>query len=842
MIKKLFALTILSCFANLALAQSIPNGGFENWTTTIHKDPQGYFTSNMQQNGNSVAPANVTQDTSHYHGSYSVKLTTILSGTDTVNAFFANGDPSHPAGQGIPIGGKPTGMRLYYKCDVKPGDTSLVLLLFKVGGVVFSQNIQKITGTKTSFTLFSFPLNLALTPDSVIFGIVSSNSIGGNGSGSHFRGIPGTTIQIDSVSFTGIAAQPTFLNGDFENWNTSSTSTLQNWEVSSTNGNSVQTTDAYAGQFALELKTSSTNNAGDTAYTASATTGHNVFNGTVGGYPYSLTTDTLFFNYKYAPTDVNDSAEVILQFKKTGSSFQYYSKLLKASSGYLKVAMGYTLTQTPDSVIVFINSSKKNNVPASYVGADLKIDNIYFKSQGIPAEALNFDGVDDNVSIPNNAALNIINAITIESWIKTTGSPTSEQYIITKNDDSYYVGLNVAGAVGQVSFYLNGVSSSWLYSSSTTLNDNNWHHVGCTYDGSTMSIYVDGALDNSIALTGTINTGISNVYLGSRNNNQFFQGSMDEFRIWNRALCQAEIQNNMNAELPKPQTGLIAYYKFNQGIDNANNTAITSLADSSGNAINGTLNSFALTGTTSNWVANSAVATGNMAPAFTNTISAVATQTNVTCNNGTNGIASVAVTGAAAPFMYTWTSSSSTTNAATGLAMGQYTCNISNSCGVSTTKTFTITQPNPVDVSLSVTGGTITANNATATYQWVDCNNSNAAISGATNQSFTPISVGNYAVEVTQGSCTATSTCTPVSTTGIAKNNANSTTVYPNPFTSELTINSTAKTTAMLFDMLGNKINSFTLQNTTQTISLSDLAPGVYYLQVDNSKIKIIKQ
>ena len=61
----------------------------------------------------------------------------------------------------------------------------------------------------------------------------------------------------------------------------------------------------------------------------------------------------------------------------------------------------------------------------------------------------------------------------------------------------------------------------------------------------------------------------------------------------------AEIQHYMNCELSNPtsQTGLVAYYQFNQGIDSADNTALTTLADSSATAYIATLTNFALNGT-----------------------------------------------------------------------------------------------------------------------------------------------------------------------------------------------------------------------------------------------------
>jgi hypothetical protein len=118
-----------------------------------------------------------------------------------------------------------------------------------------------------------------------------------------------------------------------------------------------------------------------------------------------------------------------------------------------------------------------------------------------------------------------------------------------------------------------------------------------------------------------------------------------------------------------------------------------------------------------------------------------------------------------------------------------------------------------------------------------------APIFGATNQNYVATANGSYAAVVMNNGCADTSNCVTITSVGIEKfNTANNLQVYPNPFSNELTITSATKTNAMLFDVLGNKINEFVLQNTTQTISLGDLAPGMYYLQVDNSKIKIIKQ
>ena len=81
-----------------------------------------------------------------------------------------------------------------------------------------------------------------------------------------------------------------------------------------------------------------------------------------------------------------------------------------------------------------------------------------------------------------------------------------------------------------------------------------------------------------------------------------------------------------------------------------------------------------------------------------------------------------------------------------------------NGCDSVVTLDLTIT-PGP-DVSMTINGATLTVTDSTGTYQWIDCDNNNVAIGGATSQTFIPPSTGNYAVIVTSsGGCVDTSLC-----------------------------------------------------------------------------------
>ena len=86
----------------------------------------------------------------------------------------------------------------------------------------------------------------------------------------------------------------------------------------------------------------------------------------------------------------------------------------------------------------------------------------------------------------------------------------------------------------------------------------------------------------------------------------YFQGQMDELRIWNVARSDCQIASNMNATYTSPVSNLVAYYNFNEGTAGGNNAAVTSLPDQSPFNNTGTLTNFALNGPNSNWVASTA--------------------------------------------------------------------------------------------------------------------------------------------------------------------------------------------------------------------------------------------
>ena len=120
----------------------------------------------------------------------------------------------------------------------------------------------------------------------------------------------------------------------------------------------------------------------------------------------------------------------------------------------------------------------------------------------------------------------------------------------------------------------------------TTITTGTWHHVAATYDGTTWKLYLDGVLDGELAVgqppaaAGNQYASIGAALTSTGAPDGFFDGALDETRIWNRALSQAEIQAGINQELTTG-SGLVARWGLNEGIGTAIHDFLASPADGS---------------------------------------------------------------------------------------------------------------------------------------------------------------------------------------------------------------------------------------------------------------------
>ena len=168
---------------------------------------------------------------------------------------------------------------------------------------------------------------------------------------------------------------------------------------------------------------------------------------------------------------------------------------------------------------------------------------------------------------------------------------------------------------------------------------------------------------------------------------------------------------------------------------------------------------------------------------------------------------------------------------------GTHTLTYDLGCGDIDTEDIVV---NGVDNTTLLNGFTITANAVGATYQWLDCTENYAPISGETSQSFSPPSNGSYAVIVTENGCTDTSDCVTLEGLSInGENSANSIVLYPNPTKSTITIeglNMDNNHTYIIYDQLGRLIQSGTLTEEMLTIECDELSSGSYFIHVINEE------
>ncbi|MFC2061674.1 LamG-like jellyroll fold domain-containing protein [Elusimicrobiota bacterium] len=150
-----------------------------------------------------------------------------------------------------------------------------------------------------------------------------------------------------------------------------------------------------------------------------------------------------------------------------------------------------------------------------------------------------FDGSGDYIDCGNDSSLNVQDLFTIEAWLKTDLS--SESTIVSKKDGNPFPGYNLRIAnTGSIRINLNHALDGWKQGYKA-INDNKWHHIAWTFDGSSSTIYIDGQLDRSFVMSTTA-IPTTNLYIGkTAYDGTSFQGIIDEVSISSRALSSEEV-------------------------------------------------------------------------------------------------------------------------------------------------------------------------------------------------------------------------------------------------------------------------------------------------------------
>lgn len=431
--------------------------------------------------------------------------------------------------------------------------------------------------------------------------------------------------------------------------------------------------------------------------------------------------------------------------------------------------------------------------------------------------ALQLDGTDDylNTSFGNYTFANY----TIEMWINSADYLANDVYVTWRQNTQVILGgWAVDGSFNNSSAGLMPIEAN--SGSGTALSPGSWHHVALVYNGSERIYYIDGIMVSTVTTTGSLITDplyVQGLTIGARfdGSQQFTNTAFEDVRIWETARTLSEINANIVANLTGNESGLVAYYRFDDGVGS------TTVTDLTGNGHDLTL-------------VNMDPATAWVPGIFSTNVQS----TDVVSNCGP----------------YTWvdgntysTNNNTATHTFTGGAVG----------GCDSIVTLDLTINAPVDASLTTSSSpTISSNDTSAgvNYQWIDCANGNVHISGETNQDFTATTTGLYAVIVTGANgCTDTSACFAVDFTSLDESSLLSgIAISPNPTNGEFsisTLDNSGELTIRVMDLTGKLIYSSTETlepNASANIDLTDAANGVYIIHLsgmtESRSMRVVKK
>jgi PKD repeat protein len=191
----------------------------------------------------------------------------------------------------------------------------------------------------------------------------------------------------------------------------------------------------------------------------------------------------------------------------------------------------------------------------------VKTNYIYIIGDSPGSHALLFDGTDDLASF--DGFTYPTSDLTLEAWIRPTSfSDISEIMcgINLINNSTFQFRLQSNGTL------LYGESPAWTCVwTDPCIELNQWQHVAVVKESGESYIYVNGELE----VSGTVNEGVTptQISIGGRawNMDRFFAGDIDEVRIWSVARTPDEITDNMNSYLTGSESGLLGYWRINEG-------------------------------------------------------------------------------------------------------------------------------------------------------------------------------------------------------------------------------------------------------------------------------------
>jgi fibronectin type 3 domain-containing protein len=219
-----------------------------------------------------------------------------------------------------------------------------------------------------------------------------------------------------------------------------------------------------------------------------------------------------------------------------------YSNVAEATTG--------TAPPTPPGLVGawgFGEGSGPTTADASGNGNLGTLTGASWSTQGRYGNALSFNGTNSVVRVASSQSLNLVTGMTLSGWIRPGASQSGWRTIVQRQADAYFLTAS-SDSPGRPAGGGTFAGTTNVVAGPTANPVNAWTFVTLTYDGATLRLYVNGTQVATRAVSGAIQSVANPLWIGGNSPyGEYFQGLIDEVRVYNRALTQTEIQSDMNA-------------------------------------------------------------------------------------------------------------------------------------------------------------------------------------------------------------------------------------------------------------------------------------------------------
>ena len=235
-----------------------------------------------------------------------------------------------------------------------------------------------------------------------------------------------------------------------------------------------------------------------------------------------------------------------------GTSYSYQVRALDAAGnqGPFSAAVTASTSAPPSGLVAaysFDAGSGSTATDSSGSGNTGTITNAIWSTQGKYGGALSFNGSNARVNVANSASLQLSSGMTLEAWVDPAAVSSVWRDVIYKGDDNYYMeAMSDSGAAPAAGGTFAGSNANVF--ATAALPANTWSFLALTYNGSILRLYVNGTQVATFAKSGNISTSTNQLSIGGDSiYGQYFNGLIDNVRIYSTSLTQVQVQTDMTS-------------------------------------------------------------------------------------------------------------------------------------------------------------------------------------------------------------------------------------------------------------------------------------------------------